>query len=319
MFALLALFLSPLSASDLQASEGKDEGLPEATIKKTVREISAVLIENYVYPETATEMQSFLQRQLLDGAYSDSRSQRELIDAIQSDLIQVSKDGHIGLLLAADSVDRTSTVRPINASRDTIHVEVLSSNGTSIGYMAINTFSGDPTTKGHLIGAMERVASTDALVIDLRENGGGDPNFVALLSSYFLENDTSLWSIVDRQGKPVLEVRSKARQNKYEGELIILTSVKTYSAAEAFAYTLKHLDRAVIVGEATGGGAHLIDMIRVSDTIDMRVPVVRAYNHITESNWEGVGVIPDIEVRASEAKSIAIELLSENAIKNRTK
>ena len=157
---------------------------------------------------------------------------------------------------------------------------------------------------------MESVSSSDALIIDLRENEGGDPNKVALLSSYFTEDNTRLWSIVDRNGEQVIEVRSKKNQNKFKGDLYILTSHKTYSAAEAFAYTLKHAERAIIVGENTGGGAHLVDMIRVNDDIDMRVPVVRAYNHITESNWERFGVVPDVIVSANDAKAKAVKLIN---------
>lgn len=82
----------------------------------------------------------------------------------------------------------------------------------------------------------------------------------------------------------------------FAGKLCILTSIKTYSAAEAFAYTLKHSARAVIIGEATGGGAHLVNMLDVNDQIAVRMPVARAYSPITKANWEGSGVIPDISV-----------------------
>ena len=93
---------------------------------------------------------------------------------------------------------------------------------------------------------------------------------------------------------------------------VYLLAIKTYSAAEAFAYTLKHLGRACVVGEATGGGAHLVEMQRVNDEVDIRVPVLRAYNPITKSNWEGKGVIPTISVEASKAKSVAISHLERN-------
>ena len=118
-----------------------------------------------------------------------------------------------------------------------------------------------------------------------------------------------LWSIIDRDSNSVLDVQSSNSIYRYAGHVCILTSRKTYSAAEAFSYTLKHLDRACIVGENTGGGAHLVDMMRVNDEIDIRMPVVRAYNPITKSNWEGIGVAPTLKTRATNADKAAIKYL----------
>lgn len=294
-----------------QASESLQDALPTNVIITTVNQVAEVLNENYVYPEIATQMQEHLNQQVSAGEYDNSHSLRELITSIESDLRKVSGDGHIDLLLAEDSVDRTSPVLSITKSQEKIHAEIFSENGNDmkIGYLQINTFSGNLQTEDQLVQAMKRVADTDSLIIDLRKNGGGDPKLVALLSSYFLEADTLLWSILDRNGDQILEVRSQGNTNRFTGDLCILISYETYSAAEAFAYTLKHLGRACIVGAASGGGAHLIDMMRVNDVIDFRIPVVRAYNYITKSNWEGVGVIPTIKVEASEAKTAAIEYL----------
>ena len=201
-------------------------------------------------------------------------------------------------------------------SQSKIHAEIVPSEASSsIGYLQLNTFSGNKETKSNIIKAMESIASSDVLIIDLRKNTGGDPNMVALLSSYFVEDNTRLWSNLDREGEQVIEVRSKNNKNKFSGDLYILTSFETYSAAEAFAYTMKHAGRAHIVGETTGGGAHLVEMMRINDDIDMRVPVVRAYNHITESNWERVGVIPNLIVDSVDAKKAAIEHYNNEANK----
>lgn len=315
---IFALSVFSLVTSNLvHASESTQALLPTDVITTTVSQVSEVLNENYVYPEIATKMQAFLNQQMLAGSYKSSRTQRELTTRIQSDLRDVSSDGHISLLLAEDSVDRTSHVLPKTKSQKKIHTEIILGNGSGekIGYLQLNTFSGDSETRDRLIKAMENIANSDSLIIDLRENRGGDPNLVALLSSYFLKDDTQLWSIIDRNGDQVIEVRSEENQNKFAGALCILTSYKTYSAAEAFAYTLKHLGRACIAGEASGGGAHLVEMKRVNDAIDIRIPVVRAHNHITGSNWEGVGVIPTLKVKASDAKMAAIEFLNNNARK----
>ena len=290
------------------ASNIEETQLPARFVETTVAQLSDVLDKNYVYPEMAQQMNAYLKQQFLAGKYDDSRTHRELVKQMQTDLRQVSDDGHISLLLSEDSVDRTTVVVPLTEEQSKIHAEVVSDNITSnIGYLQINTFGSAEKTNDGLVKGMESIGSSDFLIIDLRENRGGDPNMVALLSSYFVEDNSLLWSIVDRNGEQQLEVRSASNRNKFKGGLCILTSRKTYSAAEAFAYTMKHAGRALIVGERTGGGAHLVDMMRINDKVDMRVPVARAYNHITDSNWERVGVVPDIIVKATDAKEAAIE------------
>lgn len=299
-----------ITSASAYSSEPRQNQLRRDAIAETVNQVSKVLTEYYVYPEVAVKMQDFLNQRMLAGAYDGNLTQRELIEALESDLKKVSQDGHIDLLLAEDSIDRTSNVLPKTKPEAAIDAQIITNNGKQIGYLRANTFGGDRETKRRLIAAVGSVLSSDSLIIDLRQNRGGDPNLVAMLSSYFVADQTLLWSIFNREGEQVIAVRSKRNKVKYLGEICILTSAKTYSAAEAFTYTMKHLKRACVVGEITGGGAHLIDVKRVSDEIDMRVPVARAHNHITESNWEGVGVVPTLEVNAYDAKAVAIKLLS---------
>jgi len=86
-----------------------------------------------------------------------------------------------------------------------------------------------------------------------------------------------------------------------DAPVFVLTSSRTYSAAEEFTYNLKNLGRATIVGETTGGGAHPVDSVRISDHLELRVPHARAINPISGTNWEGTGVAPDVAVRADQA------------------
>lgn len=309
IFALTILAFTAHSYPS-RASELNQKSLSPNDIAITVDQISKVLRKSYVYPEVAAEMQKFIYQQKSSGQYGDASTLSELITKIQSDLRGVSGDGHISVLLAKDTAVRAKQIKP--KSQKPIYADFVSKEATTkkIGYLSFNMFRGDLDTKNSLIKSMEKLSTGDSLIIDLRENIGGDPRLVAFLSSYFLESDTHLWSVYDRGGNEVIEIRSSASPHKFSGKLCILISNKTYSAAEAFTYTLKHLGRACIVGETTGGGAHLVEMMRVNDEINLWTPVARAYNSVTESNWEGTGVIPTIEVEASEAKSVAIDFLS---------
>jgi hypothetical protein len=309
LIVILALFNS-LFVSSSSASEDAGQNLLSTQARLSVQQVLAVLDENYVYPHMAEKMRRFVMQQLDLGVYDHPRSQKALIERLQADLREVSQDGHISLHLAAPSLDRSSHIRPATKS----NLEVYSSNvlnigSSEIGYLRFNKFSGDPQTKKQISDAMQTLDSSDALIIDLRENVGGDPNLVAFLSSYFVGPDTLLWSVLDRNATSIFDVSSSNATQRYSGEVCILTSKKTYSAAEAFTYTLKHLGRACVIGEATGGGAHLVNMKRVNDDIDIRIPVFRAYSPITKSNWEGTGVIPTILIESAQAKTVAIEHL----------
>jgi C-terminal processing protease CtpA/Prc len=157
---------------------------------------------------------------------------------------------------------------------------------------------------------MAFVENTDALIIDVRRNGGGGRVVIDFLSSYFLgPNPVHLNSVYNGIQNYTEEFWTQAELpgERYgtDKPLYILTSKRTFSAAEEFSYNLKHLDRAVIVGEQTGGGAHPITIRRLTDEFVLRLPIARSINPVTGTNWEGTGVTPDNEVSAEEALKAA--------------
>ena len=155
---------------------------------------------------------------------------------------------------------------------------------------------------------MNKVADADALIIDLRKNGGGSAGMVALLVSYLLEPEPILVNtFVGRDGTVTDETwtTKDLPGRRFTKEVYVLTSAYTFSAAEEFAYDLKNLKRATLVGETTGGGANPIDMFRINDRFEVSIPVARAVNPISKTNWEGVGVAPDVSVAAADALETA--------------
>lgn len=308
----LLIFCVTNFSSLLCAGADEERVISSPATSLVIEQVLSVLESNYVYPDTARKMRDYVKENILAGKYQKVSSSKDIIKILQSDLRFVSKDGHISLHLNKDrdlSDSHVVSSSPLDLKVG-VAVEKDSDGEPTIGYLRFNKF-GDERVKSDIVGAMAYLNATLSLIIDLRDNDGGDPNLVAFLSSYFLANDTPLWSIYDRDGNAIIDVKStdskESLENKYTGRVCILTSQKTYSAAEAFAYTLKHLDRACIVGETTGGGAHLVEMQRVNDEITIRIPVARAYNPVTKSNWEGDGVIPDINVDAADAKSVALK------------
>lgn len=160
--------------------------------------------------------------------------------------------------------------------------------------------------------AFTLLAGVERLVIDLREGRGGTPETVALICGYLLGNEpVHLQDIVDRAGT--------ARQfwtNPAAGRLddsvriCVLTSKQTFSGCEELAYNLQALQRAQIVGQRTRGGAHPVEVFRLTDQLEVTVPIARSVNAITTTNWEQVGVTPDIDCESNTALDRALQLLS---------
>jgi C-terminal processing protease CtpA/Prc len=145
--------------------------------------------------------------------------------------------------------------------------------------------------------AMTFLASSDVVIFDMRQNGGGDPNMVAFITSYlFGPQPVHLNDFYNRRQNETRQswtfpyVPGKRLSNK---DIYILTSSRTFSGAEEFTYNLKHLKRATIVGEITGGGAHTVDTQRINDHFIIVVPSGRPINAVTKTDWEGIGE-PDV-------------------------
>jgi C-terminal processing protease CtpA/Prc len=180
-------------------------------------------------------------------------------------------------------------------------VEILSHN---IGYLKLNAFL-DPTRCGAtLVAAMNFLAHVDAIIFDLRQNGGGDPKMVATVSTYLFDKPTHLNDLYNRKEDSTTQywtlpyVPGAILAGK---PAFVLTSKATFSGAEEFAYDLKNLKRATIVGEITGGGAHPAMGRRIDDHFIIGVPFARAINPISKTDWEGRGVEPDVSVKADDA------------------
>ena len=315
----LTAFALPLSASAQEERTPPDSTIDANTRKQIIDTILKRLNDSYVFPEVAKAMETSIRDRAAKGEYDQISSSRTFSETLTKDLQAVSKDKHLRVRYSHEVLpDRQPRAEPTAEQREQERrdmswmnygfekVERLRGN---TGYISFRGFFGPELGADAVASAMNFVAGTDALIIDLRTNGGGDPEMVALICSYlFGPEPVHLNDLYWREGNRTeqfwtrKEVTGKRYLNK---DVYVLTSKYTFSGAEEFAYNLKNLKRATIIGETTGGGAHPGGGFRINEHFSMFVPTGRAINPITKSNWEGTGVKPDIEVPADQALTLA--------------
>jgi len=282
-----------------------------------IDQISNALLETYVFPEDAEVMAQRLAKQLESGAYDDASDVTVFCNLLSQDLHSVRRDLHLhvdfaplqpsepGAAQQADEEQRILEKLP-RLNYGFLKLELLEGN---IGYLRLDAFVDAGLGGATAIAAMSFLANADAMIFDLRNNGGGSPSMIQLISSYLFEEPTHLNSFYIRKRDVTKEFWTQSDiQGKRRSEVpvIVLTSGRTFSAAEEFAYNLKHLGRATIVGEPTRGGAHPVERFRVEGyPMVVSLPFGRAINPMTGTNWEGTGVEPDIEVAADRALDTA--------------
>lgn len=283
----------------------------------TLEAIAVALEDNYVFPDIGAKMAAMLREKAAQDAYIGKAAPGDFARTVTEDLRDICKDKHLGVRLGErPDFHGGGPMRRRGSAEDARRenygfrqVELLPGN---IGYIRFDEFNPSEDAMQTAAAAMAFVAGCDALIFDLRYNGGGSPEMIRFLSSYLFDKPTHLNSFYDRSNDKTSEVWTlETVQGKRFGEelpVFVLTSNQTFSGAEEFAYNLRNLKRATIVGETTGGGAHPVRPIRVNEGFHVMVPFARAINPISQTNWEGVGVQPHVETRAADALDKAREL-----------
>ncbi len=270
----------------------------------------------YVFPETGAKMAATVREKLKAGGYDDSKDDIALARAVTADFLAVSHDKHIGMAVQPppEPDQRQSIAGPSQEemARENYGFRKVERLAGNIGYIKFDIFLPDDAAKETALAALRFVSHCDAMVFDLRQNGGGSPEMIRFLTSSLFDQPTLLNQMMDRDGTVVEEFATLADfpgpRFSASTPIFVLTSNRTFSGAEEFSYNLKALKRATIVGEVTGGGAHPVRRERIGEGFALRVPYMRAHNPITGTNWEGTGVTPDVEVPADQALEKALEL-----------
>jgi hypothetical protein len=302
------------------AQPGPDLTLDAATRAKVIDAAVAALNTAYVFPETAKKMEQSVRDKLRNHGYDSVTSSREFAQTLTTDLQSVSHDKHLRVNFISETLPpeqppsdpdpREIERQRMQSARVNFGFEKVERLAGNIGYLDLRAFQPINFMAETAVSAMNFLTNTEGLIIDLRQNGGGDPASVALMCTYLFAPGQEV-HLNDLYWRP----RDETHQwwtlpyvpgKRYAGkDVYVLTSNRTFSAAEEFTYNLKNLKRATIVGETTGGGAHPGGGRRLNDHFVMFVPSGRAINPISKTNWEGTGVEPDVKVAAAKALKTA--------------
>lgn len=324
----MILFVIVLIHNEANGQQSQDMTIDAAKRAQVIEELLRSLNKSYVFLETAKSMETDVRQRLKNEEYENITSAKEFAKKLTGDLQMVSRDKHLRVSFSFEPIpvkkqnneptDEEKAANLFFQNRFNSGFERVERLDGNIGYIDLRHFY-DPESGAETIqAAMNFVANTDALIVDLRQNGGGDPEMLPLICSYFFgDKPVRLSDLYYREINKTIEYWTKPNVpgKKYgvDKPVYILTSNYTFSGAEAFAYDLKNLKRALIIGETTRGGANPGETFRLTENFAVFIPTGRAVNPITKTNWEGTGVAPDVAVPKEQAlKTAYIMALNES-------
>lgn len=325
MKTLLLLTTLALTIPLAPAIHAQEQGAqPDLAIDAVTRsEVLEAAVTNmrayYVFPEVAQAIERAVRERQRRGEYDRITSAAELANTLTAQLREITRDKHVSVNYSSKPLPvQKEGGKPSEEERQGLRnygealnygfekVERLPGN---IGYIRLNLFFPSEYGGDTAVAAMKFVAGTESLIIDLRGNDGGSPNMIVLVASYLFHSDpVQLSGLYQRKTNTIQQfwTMSYVPGTRYmDKDVYLLTGKRTFSGGEAFAYDLQNLKRATVIGETTEGAAHPRDVYRINDHFWMGIPNARPVSPITQTDWEGTGVKPDIAVPAEAALKTA--------------
>ena len=291
-----------------------DKKEQDLILKKTGR----LLKENYVFTDIGAACAEFLSNQRDNNTYEQINHPRAFVKQLNKDLRGIHQDKHIRIQYISEQDRKIAELDPllnfflhtrdkIKANMGITELKILSGN---VGYIQIRVFEPLELARKKILNALYFLENSDALIVDLRNNIGGNPATIQYICSWFFQQPTHLNSIYWRNGDYTEEFWTMDQigiSKRPDIPLYILISNRTFSGGEEFAYNLKAQQRAMLIGETTAGGANPGYSFRINERFTIFIPTGRSEKPVTGTNWEGVGVQPDIRTTSRDASSVALE------------
>jgi hypothetical protein len=334
VLAALALVPSPARAQFASGSpDDPDTPLDARTRAAVVESLAVAVRDRYIFADKGAELARQLRRRAAQKQYDGITSSREFADSLTTHMQAYTRDLHMRVHYrhAPFPIDRDADEdRPSPEERERqLRQERLRNFGFeqvrrlpgNVGYLDLRSFSGAPEAQATAVAAMNFLGNCDALIVDLRRNGGGAPAMIATLLSYLVEPGQRLHfnDFHEREGDRWVQWHTSPHVPgpRLAGKpVFVLTSSLTGSAAEEFSYDVQTHKLGTLVGATTAGAANPGGLFRLSDHLATFIATGRAVNPITKTNWEGVGVKPEVDVPPAtalrEAHVRAIEAIQKN-------
>jgi hypothetical protein len=307
--AIVTTAIIVMSTSSV-ATQSTSPPILDASTREAVIEALIDKLNGYVDSQAVPRLTETLRNSAKAGQFEGVQEPGEFASALTRALRTWANDKHLSVYF---SPQQSAAANPVAPARERYNYgfgrfERLSGN---VGYLEILNFAPVETAKATGGSLLSLLSNFDAIILDLRRNGGGNTPMMAFVASYFFDTPVHLTSIYWRDTDTTVDFWSDPDvpgRRSPDQPLYILTSNDTFSAAEDFCYALQNLKRATIIGERTGGGAHSgKGLQRLTPFFTAFVPVGRSISPMTKSNWERTGVIPDLDVVAQNAAPIAHE------------
>jgi hypothetical protein len=302
---------------------GEDMTLDAAERQRVLDAVINNLRKHYVDPNVAQKMADALRAHEKSGDDNEPTNGGAFASLLTKQMRDVSHDMHLELAyiqaplpasrfdalgrpLGPTPEDQARYRRAMGQSNCTFEkIEILQHN---IGYLKLNSFPDPSVCQPTATAAMHRLNDVDAIIFDLRDNHGGEPEMVMLMAAYLFDHPEYMYNPRENTNQQSW-TRSPVQGNKLADKpAYILTSGSTLSGAEHFSYDLKMLKRATLVGETTGGAAHSGVWHRIDDHFGMGIPETKAINPFSETDWAVTGIDPDVKVNAADALETAVKL-----------
>lgn len=322
LVSILSFCVGMCAAQQMRMNAAPSLRLDHAMKMAIVDSAAQQVAMRYLFPDVGRSMAQALKAGMERGAFDEVTDPMDLARQLTAVMQEISHDKHTHIdfnprmattLLIEKRAPEDQGTPPLEILMDLRRrnygferIERLPGN---VGYLNLTQFADVQYGAETAVAAMQFLCNSDAVIIDLRNNGGGDGAMVAFVCSYFFDGAPRLinWSVFRDSTQNVQSWTAAYAPGKHLSDVpvYVLTSSRTFSAAEEFAYDLKNLKRATIVGEVTGGGGHHNDFVSLDSNFVLSVSVGQPVNPVTHTNWEGIGVKPDIEVPAEKALMVA--------------
>ena len=303
--------------------------LSAAERNEVLQTLEKKLSAHYVFPDVAARINAALPAK--SGAYAVAATAVDFGDLLSQDLRSLGNDKHFRVFYdpdfhaseAPDAVPSAEDMahQRVDVAEHAFGVEKVQRLPGNVAYVELRGFGPTELVASAYASTLALVQGSDALILDLRRNGGGSPTSVALWMSWFFAqgDERHLNDIYTRSTNETQQFwTTTSVGERYAKPVYVLVSPRTFSGGEECAYDFQTQKRATLVGETTGGGANAGDRFALGHGLIVNIPTARAINPVTHTNWEHVGVKPDIEAPAAQAQQVAYVAILRTQVANTT-